>query len=485
MIAVKALKGASWLVFSRFAGRLIDFIMLPILSRVLTPADFGLAALAMSIVLIIDTILEIPVTQALLRLEKVVPDHLNTGFTLGAMRSGVVAIFVMIVVWPFSYFNHDPRLVPLVLFIVLGSIVKGFVSPAMVHFARKLGFLQTFLMEFGGKLCAFLAAMILLYAGATYWAIAANYVVAATAATVISYILAPYRPRFSLKRLNDFAAFVGWYSAAQFVSALNWQFDRLLIGIGADKASLGRYAIASDLSTLPTQSLIGPALQSVMAAFSMIGNDRERLKQAFLKASRLAMLISVPACTGISLTSDLATALLLGPQWHDAAILASILALAVLPIPYFQTLYSVCLATDRPFMVFRVNLIDLCLRLVLITAGFLAYSVIGVSVARALLALTMAGVYLYFARVVVGVSIGAQFRNLWKIGVAAIAMAVCVSMLRAELAGLALSAFEELAIVAPVGAAVYFATLFLLGMRVVVGRSRLEFFDRYWGRTVK
>ena len=485
MIALKALKGASWLVFSRFAGRLVDFIMLPILARVLTPADFGLAALAMSIVLIIDTILEVPVTQALLRLEKVDPEHLDTGFTLGAMRSGVVAILIMLVVWPFSYFNDDPRLVPLILFIVVGSIMKGFVSPAMVHFARKLGFLQTFLMEFGGKLCAFTAAMILLYAGATYWAIAANYVVAAAAATVISYILAPYRPRFSLKRLNDFAAFVGWYSAAQLVSALNWQFDRLLIGMGADKASLGRYAIASDLATMPTQSLIGPALQSVMAAFSMIGNDRERLKQAFLKASRFAMLISVPACTGISLTSDLATELLLGPQWHDAAIFVSILAMAVLPIPYFQTLYSVCLATDRPFMIVRVNLIDLCLRLVLLTAGFYAFSVIGVAFGRALLALVMAVVYLYFARVVVGIAIGAQLRNLWKIGVAAIVMAVCVSLLRNELAAFSLPALEELVFVAPLGAAVYMATLFLLGMRVIVGRSRLEFFDRYWGQTVE
>jgi len=479
MIALKALKGAGWLVFSRFSGRAIDFIMLPILARVLSPADFGLAALAMSLVLIIDTILEVPVTQALVRLEKVDPEHLDTGFTLGAIRSGVVALVVLIVIWPFSVLNGEPRLVPLILFIVTGSIAKGFVSPAMVHFARKLGFLQTFMMELGGKICAFLAAMILLYVGATYWAIAANYVAAAIAATLISYILAPYRPRFSLRRLNDFAAFVGWYSAAQLVSALNWQFDRLLIGMGADKASLGRYAIASDLATMPTQSLIGPALQSVMAAFSLIRNDRERLKQAFLKAARFAMLISVPACVGISLTSDLATALLLGPKWDDAAPLVSILALAVLPIPYFQTLYSVCLATDRPFLIVRVNVIDLCLRLVLLTAGFYAFSIVGVSVARALLALTMSGTYLYFASRVVGVSIGEQLRNLWKIGAAAVAMAVCVTFLRRELAGLDLSALYELALVAPAGALIYCTTLFALGLRVILGRSRLEFFDRY------
>ncbi|POF31088.1 oligosaccharide flippase family protein [Roseibium marinum] len=479
MIALRALKGAGWLVFSRFTGRAIDFIMLPILARVLTPADFGLAALAMSLVLIIDTILEVPVTQALVRLEKIDREHLDTGFTLGAMRSGLVALVVLVLIWPFSHINDEQRLVPLILFIVTGSIAKGFVSPAMVHFARKLGFLQTFMMEFGGKICAFGAAMILLYAGATYWAIAANYVAAAFAATALSYILAPYRPRLSLKRLNDFAAFIGWYSVAQLVSALNWQFDRLLVGLGSDKASLGRYAIASDLATMPTQSLIGPALQSVMAAFSLIGNDRERLQQAFLKAVRFAMMISVPACVGISLTADLATALLLGPKWADAAVYVSILALAVLPIPYFQTLYSMCLAIDRPFLIVRVNVIDLCLRLLLLTAGFYAFSVLGVSIARAFLAVLMSGFYLYYARQVVGVGIVQQVKNLWKIGVAAIAMAIGVAILRREMADLEWPAFYELAVVAPVGAAVYFAALFALGLRVIIGRSRLEFFDRY------
>jgi len=479
MIALKALKGASWLVFSRFMGRAIDFIMLPILARVLTPSDFGLAALAMSLVLIIDTILEVPIAQALVRLEKIDRKHLDTGFTLGIIRSCIVSLVVLVLIWPFSLLNDEPRLVPLVLFIVLGSVAKGLVSPAMVHFMRQLGFVQTFIMEFGGKLCAFAAAMVLLYFGATYWAIAANYVLAAVAALVISYILAPYRPRFSLARLNDFAAFVGWYSAAQLVSALNWQFDRLLVGIGSDKASLGRYAMASDMATMPTQSLIGPALQSVMAAFSLIGNDRERLKHAFLKAARFAMLISVPACVGISLTSDLATALLLGPKWDDVAPYVSILALAVLPIPYFQTLYSVCLATDRPFLAVKVNMIDLCLRLVLLTAGFFIFSVLGVTIARLVLAIIMFGIYLHYARWLVGVSIAQQTKNLWKIGVAAMMMAICVEGLRMELTTVNLPALYELAVVAPVGAFTYFLVLFALGLRLTIGRSRMELFDRY------
>lgn len=60
-----------------FLGRIIDFFTLLFLARILTPADFGLAALAMSLVVVVDTVLEVPVTQALVRLNVINKSHLT------------------------------------------------------------------------------------------------------------------------------------------------------------------------------------------------------------------------------------------------------------------------------------------------------------------------------------------------------------------------------------------------------------------------
>lgn len=478
MLAFKAFKGAGWLIVSRFLGRIIDFFTLLFLARILTPADFGLAALAMSLVVVVDTVLEVPVTQALVRLNVIDKSHLDTGFTLSVMRSGLIALIVMTAAWPFSMFNHNPQLIPLIAMLALGPIVKGFYSPAMVYFARNMGFQQTFMMEFCGKLCAFVVAIIIVFSGGAYWAIAANFVTNSIAAVTMSYVLAPYRPALSLARLSDFAGFVGWFSSAQLVSALNWQFDRFLIGAGTDSTTLGRYAVASDVSVVPTQSLIGPALQPVMAAFSQINSDPQRMRLAFLKAARFAMLISVPACVGISLTSDLVTDLLLGEKWKDAAPLLSMLSLAVIPIPYFQTLYSASLSLDRPHILFRLNAIDLCFRIVLISIGFYFFSTGGVSVARVLLSAIMFTFYLNDARRLLGLGIGAQLKNIWKIALAAIVMVVWVLMLRDELGGRSWNHILELALVVATGAAAYVGTLFALGVRLIAGGGRLELADR-------
>ena len=478
MLAVKAIKGAGWLVFSRFVGRIIDFFTLLVLARILTPADFGLAALATSLVMVVDTMLEVPVTQALLRLPTIDKSHLDTGFTVGLMRGVVIATIVLAAAWPYSWINHDSHLVLLVAVLALGPISRGLTSPAMVNFARQLGFRQTFILEASGKLTAAIIAMLVVLSGGAYWAIVANFVIASLASTVASYILAPYRPAISLARLPDFAGFIGWFSSAQLVSALNWQFDRFLIGALADRPTLGRYAVASDVAVIPTQSLIGPALQPVMAAFSQINADRARVRQAFLKATRFAMLISAPACVGISLTADLVTDLLLGAKWEHAAPLLSLLALAVAPIPYFQTLSSVSVALDRPHVIFRLNAVDLCFRVLLISIGFYLGSVTGVSIARIALSTLMFAFYLNEARRLLDLGILDQLQNLWKVAAAVIAMAIVLWLLRDELAGRNYPHVAELAFVIAAGAAAYAGALLLLGVRLIAGGGRLELIDR-------
>lgn len=478
MLAFKAVQGASWLIVSRFAGKIIDFFTLLVLARILTPSDFGLAALGMSLVAVVDTVLEMPVTQALLRLDAIDKTHLDTGFTLSILRSVLIAVIVFCAAWPFSIFNHNTALIPLVAVLTIGPVVKGFYSPAMVHFARSLGFRQTFMMEFSGKFFSFFVTILVVLLGGGYWAIAANFVSNCVVAAVVSYILAPYRPAFSLARFSDFSNFIGWFSSSQLISALNWQFDRVFIGAVTDNTTLGRYAVASDVAGLPSQSVIGPAMQPVMSAFSRIANDVERLRLAFLKAARFAMLISLPICVGISLTADLVTELLLGPKWDAAAPALSILAISAITMPYFQTLYSASLALSRPNILFKLNAIDLLFRVVLISLGIWLYSYIGASIARVVLSIVMFGFYLLETRRLLSLSIFVQLRNLWKMGAATLCMVIIVLALRHQVAIHPWNHVVEMIVVSGVGALAYALALLALGMRLAIGRGRFEIIDQ-------
>jgi len=223
--------------------------------------------------------------------------------------------------------------------------------------------------------------------------------------------------------------------------------------------------MASDLGDMPTQSLIGPAMTPVMAAFARISDDRERLRNAYLKASRFVMLLAAPTCIGMSLTSDLIVDVLLGAKWKETAIYLQWLALSVVLNAFYQPVQSLALAINRTDVIFRLSLVELCSRVVLVSLGVYFYSLMGVVAARVAMSLIWFILSLIAAQHLIGVKLASEVGNLWKVAAACSAMAVLVLILRHGLAGHDLNALIELVLTAAFGAVIFVGTLFALGVR--------------------
>jgi len=220
------------------------------------------------------------------------------------------------------------------------------------------------------------------------------------------------------------------------------------------------------LSVLPTQSLIGPAMQPVMAAFSRINENRERLRRAYSKASQSTMIVAAPACIGMSLTSDLIVDVLLGPQWHEAAIYLQWLALATVLSAFYQPLHSLALATNQTKFVFRYSLTELCSKIVLMSLGLYFFSVMGVVVARGIVSFILFVLSLLAAKHLVGTSAASQAAGLWQVATACAVMTVLVLGLNHELAGIHFASATKLAVISGFGAAVYLGALLGVGVRL-------------------
>ncbi|WFU69232.1 lipopolysaccharide biosynthesis protein [Bradyrhizobium sp. CB2312] len=466
MLTRKTIFGAVWTVSSRLSGRLIDFFTLLVLARLLTPGDFGLTAIAATLITIADMVLEVPTLQALTRLPHVKKSHLDTAFTLSMIRGVILGSVLLLAAWPFAHLYKDPRLVALILASGIGPLARSLYSPGMVEYVRSMSFRQVFLAEIAGKLIAAATAIALVSLGAGYWAIVASGISAALGATSMSYVLAPYRPRLTLSEFREFSAFLGWLSGAQILIALSWQFDRILLGFSLSKAALGQYTIASDLSVMPTQSLIGPAMQPLMAALAQINPSTDRLRKAYSKASRFTMLLAAPACIGMSLTSDLIAEVLLGPQWHDAGLYLRWLALSTVLSAFYQPLHSLALATNQTSLVFRLTLVELCSKVVLMFLGLYFYSLIGVIAARGLVSFILFVLSLRAARQLVGTNAASELAKLWQVAAACAVMTVLVIVLRHTLIWTRIPALLELGTVSLFGGAVYVASLYGFGIRL-------------------
>jgi PST family polysaccharide transporter len=465
MLTNKTIRGAAWTVFARLFGRLIDFGLLLILSRFLSPADFGLMALATTVVAVVDTVLEVPIIQALTRLDSIDAPLMDTAFTLGLVRALVLVVIMVGCALPFSWIYHDVRLFPLVSALAIGPISRGLYSPGMALEFRDMKFGSSSAVLIAGKIVALAVCLSVLFAGGGYWALAVNNMAASFVTTALTYIIAPYRPRLTLSRFSSFAGFAGWFSLSQIVSALSWQLDRAIIGRFVPQAVLGRYSVAGDLATLPTQSLIGPAMQPVMSAMARIGNDPPRLRGAVLKAGRVAMGLAVPASVVIAMTADLIVRILFDARWADSTDYLRGLSIALILSSYYQPVYSMALATDRPRIIFNLNAADIGLRVVVIPLGLYLFSLWGAIGARGVLAVWGFSLCLLCVKKYVGASILEQLLSLAPVVVGAGAMALAMGVVRAVLPTGQMHVILQEGVVCAAGGIAYGLVLFGYGLR--------------------
>jgi len=414
-VAGRTTQGAAWLVGARLVVRGLDFILLLALGRLLGPADFGIVAIAMTLITVMEAVTELPLVQGLISLPEITRPHLDTAFTLGLLRGLMLALLLGLLAWPFAWSYHDLRLVPIICALSLAPATRGLASPAMALYARQISFHRDFILEISGKLASFAVALSLALATRSYWALVAGSLMTPLAGALISYTIAPYRPRLSLSRWRPFWSFIGWNTAAQLVAAVNWQCDRFLISRHLDRATLGRFTMASDLSALPVQALVVPLLRPLTAAFALFRDDRERLATAYLGTTTALLALATPVMVGLSALAGPAVQLVLGDEWVDTATTLRWLALAMLTGCLVTPLGALAMARGRTNVFLAQGSVEFAIKIPAVIAGVLLFGIKGVIIARMAAAVLAALSAMLFARRLCGLSLGRQFVTAWRI----------------------------------------------------------------------
>jgi O-antigen/teichoic acid export membrane protein len=414
------------MVGARLLSRVIDLATMLVLAHILLPRDFGLVAIAMTVIFIIEAVLELPVSQALVWLQVIEPAHYDTAFTLSLLRGLALGFIVCAVSWPFAKFYADSRLFPLVCLLSVAPAARGLVSPRLADFSKNIDFSPDFTMEILGKVAAFLIAIVLGLTTRSYWAIAAGTVVAPVVGTVTSYVLAPYRPRLSLSAWSSFSGFLGWYTTAQAINALNWQADRLMLGKIMSKSELGLFTAANDAATIPVMAFISPIDRPLLSAFSMLKEQPQRLAQSYQRSANGIVTLGLPILIGESLLAHPAVRLMLGSQWKGSAPLLQWLAISLVPALFALPMSPLVMSFGRTKVFFRRNVFEVCVKLPLVVFGAIKYGFMGVIIARCISVSATAFFCMVIVQRLIGLPIHRQLLGPWRSVVSATVMALVI-----------------------------------------------------------
>ncbi len=459
-------KGAGWTMLLRLTVRSIGFVSTIILARLLLPKDFGLIALATSLIAIVEVLGSFGFDFALIQNQKAERRHYDTAWTLQLGYSVLSAAVIATTATPVATFFSEPRLGAVMLVLALGVLIGGFSNIGIIGLRKELQMGRDFAYMVGRKVASFTVTVGLAFATHSYWSLVAGIVAGRIMEVVLSYAMHSFRPRLSLSGARDLIRFSKWMFVNNIAVYVNNRGDDLIVGRVMGAGPLGVYTLAYEISNLPLTEMVAPINRVLLPGYSKIADDTAQLRHYFVRVFAAIAVISVPSAVGIALLAHDITVVVLGEKWLAAAPIMQVMALFGLSRSLTSNNGTLFIAAGSPQIttIFAVGR-----AVILIPAVWFAvarYGLIGGAWAHALASVLSAITSTTLICRRFNVRLLSLLDALWRPGLAAALMAAGVLFLRAQIAALP----SALALLILMGAGVLIYGVSVLGLWRISGR---------------
>ncbi len=312
--------GVFWSVVNTGLGTVLTALVFYIASRFLTPYDFGVVALAVSVVSIASAIAPAAFGEALVQRAEIGRTHLDTVFWM-CMAAGVLLYLPILALAPFiADWLGEPVLAALLPFIGLRLFFEMLAAVPNAVIIRQMKFKLIAIRTAIANGVAAVVCVTLLWLGYGFWALALSQIANVATAALVVLISAGWRPGLSprLQAFRDLAPYGVFATGSRMMNVL--RLDQLLIGALGGAALAGLFNFANRLFQMLT-GLISGALAAVShSLFSSLQSEAQKGREAFLLAAYASALVAFPIFAGLIVVADPAVPMIFGEQWQPAVV---------------------------------------------------------------------------------------------------------------------------------------------------------------------
>lgn len=382
-IGARVARGAGWIVASRLSMRLLGFVNTIIVARLLAPADFGLIAVGMTAVQLLQGLSDIGVSQAVVKFRDAGRDEIDTLFTLSVLR-GLFIAALMLGAAPLAVaFYNDARMAHVFIGLAFYPAIGGFINPRFFEFERAIDFSKEFTWEVTTKILSVVVTIGVAFAFRSYWAIVWGVLAGTATQVALSYLMRPHAPRFTFIAAKKVLGFSGWLTGISFIVALSNKLDSFVLARAVGPVLTGKYYVGFQMAELPTSELAWPIARAFYPGLSAMQGDQERMRLAYLRGVEALAAVAMPAALGFAFVSQDLIHVLLGAKWDGSALVVAWLTPAI----GFQTMlvatqyYAMALGLQR--LVFFRGLVMLLFKAPVFTWAAFTYGFEGAILAAA------------------------------------------------------------------------------------------------------
>lgn len=345
--------GVAWMAFGNWTEQAVNFLIFVILARLLGAEAFGLLAMAAVFVILSEFLVRESLSEALISLSDITPEHLNAAFWLLVLFGAGVTAVLLVAAWAIGWLYGEPRIVPLMQVLALTVPMIALTAVPVGILRREMRFRVLSLRAIAGVVAGGVAGVALAFSGAGVWALVGQRLVQVAVNIVLAWRAVDWRPKREFNRKS--AAEVGRFGR-QVVGlrageiALS-QAPILVLGAVAGPVATGFYSIAWRIVDLAAVLIAMPLRQTAQPAFAALARGGGNANELLLQLIRISGWLAIPAFAGLAALSLPFLTTVFGAKWIEAAPILTALSMlgAYLCVEKQQQAYVLAHGTARNY----------------------------------------------------------------------------------------------------------------------------------------
>lgn len=454
-----AVAGVRWIAVARVVGDSAQLVAAVALARLIAPAEFGHAAIALILVPLAAILTFEGFGSALVQRKEIEREHMETAM-LASILAGIALSAVTYLMAPLIavplFGAQTSELIQLASPLFL---ITGFSAVSRSLLWRELEFRNVSLIETGAVAFGAAVAVGLALTGLEGEAIVLGAMAgAALASAMFLFVVRPYPPRWRGRHLRQIVGFGGPASGAGLLHVAITNVDYTILAARLNAAQVGFYWRAFQIGVVYQDKISGVMMRLAFPVYSRT-RDLAELSRLHERATRVHAAVVVPLLAILIVTAPVLIPWVFGSEWAPSVLPAQILAVAGMIAAILTGFAQVLLAAGHPRALLRFNVV-----LLVVYAGAV-FATVGqgiVAVAIAVVAVYVAqliAVYAILFRRVVGIPVSRMISDLAPAVVGGLALLAACFPLTHLLRGAELPPALIVAVVGALGLLVHGAVL--------------------------
>lgn len=370
----KTVKGVVWSSIERFSTQGVQFLIMIIMARLLTPKDYGLIGMLAIFLAVAQSLIDSGFSQALIRKQNRTDVDNSTVFYFNIIVSCSLYLILFITAPFVADFYNQPELTSVMRVVCLGVILNSLAVVQRALLTVRIDFKTQAKASLSAAVISGCIGIVLAYSGFGVWSLVVQQLFNLSVNTLLLWIFSQWRPIavFSWDSFHELFAFGSKMLASGLLDTLYRNIYPIVIGKLFSASSLGHYTRAQQFSEFPSSNITGIIQRVTYPVLCGIQDDMERLTNVYRKFLKLSAFVIFPFMMGLSAVAKPFINISLGSQWEFCGQLLQVICFAMMWYPIHSINLNLLQVKGRSDLFLRLEIIKkiLGITVLCITAPF-------------------------------------------------------------------------------------------------------------------